>query len=146
MFEDLSLLLIILFLIFQASVLTLIVVLLVRIQKLTRQRDILLQEKDVVLNFVYDIGEVFVETDSVDVGALLKRVVYYAQRTTGASSGVLYLLEPDDETLRAQAVGGVFPPLSGHVDQGIETAFSKIRYVERLVRRETIKVGEGLVG
>lgn len=146
MFEDPSLLLVIFLFVFQAAVLGLIVALFIRAQKLTRQRDILLQEKDVVLNFVYDIGEVFVETDSVDVGALLKRVVYYAQRTTGASSGVLYLLEPDDETLRAQAVGGVFPPLCGQVDHGIETAFSKIRYVERLVRRETIKVGEGLVG
>jgi sigma-B regulation protein RsbU (phosphoserine phosphatase) len=146
MLEDSSQILAILFFLFQGAILVLILILLAQIQRLTKQRDILLQEKDVVLNFVYDIGEVFAETDAVDVGVLLKRVVYYAQRTTGASSGVLYLLEPDDETLRAQAVGGVFPPLSGRVDEGIGTAFSKIRYVERLVRRETIKVGEGLVG
>ena len=146
MLGDFSPIPVILFLVFLAGVSAVIAILVARNRRLTRQRDILLQEKDVVLNFVYDIGEVFVETDSVDIGALLKRVVYYAQRTTGASSGVLYLLEPDDETLRAQAVGGVFPPLSGRVDRGIETAFSKIRYVERLVRRETIKVGEGLVG
>ena len=146
MFVNARYILPILFCVVQVAVLIVVGLLLVRIRRLTRQRNILLREKDVVFNFVYDIGEVFAETDSVDVGALLKRVVYYAQRTTGASSGVLYLLEGDDETLRAQAVGGVFPPLSGHVDQGIETAFSKIRYVERLVRRETIRVGEGLVG
>jgi len=146
MFDDPSHLMVFLFVFFQVGVLVLILMLLLQIQKLGRERNLLLQAKDVVFNFVYDIGEVFAETDSVDVGSLLKRVVYYAQRTTGATSGVLYLLGPDDETLRAQAVGGVFPPLSGHVDEGIDTAFSKIRYVERLVRREPIRIGEGLVG
>lgn len=114
--------------------------------RLAAERDRLLQEKDVVFNFVYDIGEVFADADQVDIAALLKRVVYHAQRTTGAASGVLYLLEEDGETLRAACVSGIFPPLVGAVDSGLETAFSRIRYVERLVRRQEIRLGQGLVG
>ena len=136
-----------LYLVFQAGLLAIVVALVTWVRRLTQQRDALLQQKEVAFNFMYDVSEVFSEADSmVDIALLLKRVVYYAQRNTGASSGVLYLLDPDDETLRAHAVGGVLPPLSGRLAPGIETAFSKIRFVERLVRQETIKIGEGLIG
>ncbi|MBA4386403.1 MAG: hypothetical protein C0404_00375 [Verrucomicrobia bacterium] len=132
--------------VFQAGVIILILGLMYQIHRLQKQKNALLQEKDLVFNFVYDIGEVFADSDSVDLAALLKRVLSYALRTTNAGAGAIYLLASDDETLHAEAVVGVFPPLSGEIDDGIDTAFSKIRYVERIVRRQDIKVGEGLIG
>ena len=55
-----------------------------------RQRGVseqLLQEKEVIFGFVHDVGEVFVESDEIELEALLKRVLYYALRTTRASAG-----------------------------------------------------------
>lgn len=132
--------------VFQAGVIVLILGLMYQIHRLQKQKNALLQEKDIVVNFVYDIGEVFADSDSVDLAALLKRVLSYALRTTNAGAGAIYLVEQDDETLRAEAVVGVFPPLSGEIDEGIDTAFSKIRYVERIVKRQAIRVGQGLIG
>ena len=48
-----------LFVFFQVGVLLLLVTLLAYIQKLIRERDLLLQAKDVVFNFVYDIGDLY---------------------------------------------------------------------------------------
>ena len=122
-----------------------IVALLVRCNRLKQQRDTLLEVKNVVFNFIYDVSEVFAETDQVDLNALLKRVVSYGLRTTGAKAGALYLVDNDHETLRPGAITGMFPPLAGELGD-IRKAFSKVRYVERLVRERTIGVGEGLVG
>ena len=123
-----------------------IISLISRLRALSLQLDSLLQEKDVIFNFVYDIGEVFVDADSVDLSALLKRVLSYAVRSARAGGGALYLLEPDGETLRPHAVAGVFPPIVKGLDAGIKHAFSKVRYVEEAVRGQSARWGEGLVG
>lgn len=129
----------------QLGLLVGVVVLLVRINRLRQQRDALLEAKNVVFNFIYDVSEVFAETDKVDVSALLKRVVSYGLRVTEAKAGALYLVDADDETMRPGAVIGMFPPLAGDLAD-IRGAFSKVRFVERLVRERTIRVGEGLIG
>ncbi|MBN1674142.1 MAG: SpoIIE family protein phosphatase [Kiritimatiellae bacterium] len=114
--------------------------------RLRAERDGLVQEKEVVFNFLHDVSEVFAEEDSVDFHPLLERVLFYALRTTGAGAGVLYLLEPNGEELRAHAVSRLFPPLAGGVDAGIDRALSKVRYIEGLVKKRMIRRGEGLVG
>ncbi len=123
-----------------------VVFLLRTVRRFRRQRNALLREKDVIFNFIYDVGELFVDSETVDSTALLKRVLSYALRTTRGGAGAAYLVDPDDETLHAVAVSGVFPPLTGEVDAGLAGAFSKVRYIERLVRTQTIKTGVGLVG
>lgn len=118
-----------------------------RLVRLRRERNELLQQKDVVFNFVYDVGEVFAGTDSVELSELLKRVLSYALRTTRGGSGALYIVnEENGDSLHAGAVAGIFPPIVGDVDEGISNAFSKVRYVEKLVRAQSVRVGEGLVG
>lgn len=134
------------FLCFQTAVIVVILILLWKTSSLQKQRNALLQEKDVVFRFVHDISEVFVEADSVDLHALLNKVLSFALRTTGGKAGAIYMIEPDDETLRVGAVSGVFPPMTGDLGEGFETAFSKIRHVENLVRQQTLKLGKGLVG
>ena len=49
--------------------------------ELRRERDTLLQEKEAALGFVHNVGEVFVDSDSVDMDSLLSRVLHYAVRT-----------------------------------------------------------------
>ena len=117
-----------------------------RALRLRRERNALLHEKDVVFNFVHDVAEVFADAESVDLHGLLRRVLFYALRTTKAGAGALYLMEPDGASLRAQATSGVFPPLVGGGGGEMEKAFSKIKYAETLVRTQIVAVGEGLVG
>ncbi len=123
-----------------------IILLIHHINRMRRERDVLLQEKDVVFNFFYDVGEVFSRTDMIDVPALLHQVVSSALRTSRGGAGALFLADDERHTLRAASVSGVFPPLVGKIDDGIETAFSKVRYIENLVREQAIQAGEGVLG
>jgi phosphoserine phosphatase RsbU/P len=128
------------------AMLAVMIVLMHRIGRMRRERNRLLAEKDLVFSFVYDIGEVFAESDTVELAPLVKRVLSFALKTARGSSGAIYLMEPDHKQLSAAAVAGVFPPLVGGVDDELDEAFSKVRHVERLVRAQTAKVGEGLIG
>jgi len=117
-----------------------------RSRRLTKQRNALMQEKDVVFSFMQDVGEIFAGSDKVDITELLRRVLFYALRTTKSGSGAIYLLEDDGETLKVHATSGIFPPIVGGLDEGAEKAFSKTRYVETLVRKQDAHAGQGLIG
>ena len=117
-----------------------------RLRALARERDALLQEKDVVFSFVQDVGDVFSGGENVDIHELLRRVLFYALRTTRAGAGAIYLTEDDGETLRAHATSGIFPPIVAGLDEGVERAFSKTRYIDDLVKSQTTRIGTGLVG
>lgn len=121
-------------------------VLIRHINRMRRERNVLLLEKDVVFNFVYDIGEMFSRTDVVDVPALLQQVVSSALRTTRGSAGALFLVDEMGHAMRAAATSGVFPPLGGGIDAGIDQAFSKVRYIERIVGEQEIRAGQGVLG
>ncbi len=115
-------------------------------RRLRRRLEAMLQEKDAVSNFVHDVGEVFSGSATPDLPELLKRVLFYALRTTRAGAGALYLLEPDEGQLRIHASSGVFPPLAGTVGDDYKGALSKLRYVEDLLRARPIRLGEGVIG
>lgn len=118
----------------------------VRSRRMREARDELRQEREVIFGFVHDVAEVFADAETVDLDALLKRVLFYAMRTTRAGAGAVYLYEHDHHLLRARAVSGIFPPMEGGVDTGLERAMSKSQHVEDLVRSKLIRRGEGLVG
>ncbi|MFH0878411.1 MAG: GAF domain-containing SpoIIE family protein phosphatase [Lentisphaerota bacterium] len=126
--------------------LVLLVILYFRMRYLRRARDSMLKEKDVIYGFIQDVGEVFADTDNVDIEMLLKKVLFYALRTTHAGAGAVYLVESNGESLRARAVSGIFPPLVSEVDIGLEQASSKSQHIETLVKNRLIQKGEGLVG
>jgi sigma-B regulation protein RsbU (phosphoserine phosphatase) len=118
-----------------------------RANKLRRRMDVLLREKDVAYSFVQDVGEVFAESKKVvDMNRLLERVLYYAQRTSRAGAGALYLADPASGDLRAHAVSGMFPPIVGGLVGDIGKAESKLRFVDRLVRNQVALPGKGLIG
>ncbi len=107
----------------------------------------LLREREVIYHFVHDVGEVFAETDMVEVDPLLEKVLFYAMRTTQAGAGVVYLLDPDGVHLRARAISGVFPPFAGAEEvAGVETAVSKSAFVADIVRGRLLRKGEGIFG
>ncbi len=104
------------------------------------------QEREVIFGFVHDVGEVFADVDNIDMELMLSRVLFYALRTTKAGAGALFRVEKDETTLRARAVSGIFPPLVGEVDAGLERAMSKSQHIERMVKSQRILKGVGLVG
>jgi sigma-B regulation protein RsbU (phosphoserine phosphatase) len=105
-----------------------------------------LKARDVAFGFVHDVGDVFADVEDVDVPGLLQRVLFYALTTTKAGSGAAYLLNGDGDTLEPVALTGVFPPIVRGVDKAYKGAFSKTRHIEQIVRNQTARMGEGLVG
>lgn len=114
-----------------------------------RQRricDQLLQEKEVIFGFVHDVGEVFAESEQIEPDLLLKRVLYYALRTTRGAAGAIYLINQNDETLHARAISGIFPPLVDDPGGRIDGSVSKSKHIENLVKSRILQKGEGIVG
>lgn len=117
------------------------------IRRLIRQRDSLLQAKQVVYQFVHDVSEAFVQADEVSVDDLLKRVLVYAQRICRAGAGAIYFLDDSGIRLRARAVSGLFPPMSGDFDAASwEKSGGRLKRLVAEVRERYEQWGEGLVG
>lgn len=117
-----------------------------RMQRARRDLEHLRREKELIFGFIHDIGEIFAEVEELDTEVLLKRVLFYAQRTTHAAAGAVYLMEPDSPMLRVRAMAGLFPPLGEALDARSEKGVAKSRHIEDLVRTRRIARGEGLVG
>lgn len=133
-------------LVIQIAVVLCVAGLAVKVRGLRRQRNALREEKQVVMEFMHDIAEVFTQSHEDDVGQLLKRLLFYAQRTSGASAGAVYLLDRERGRLHVHATIGVFPPIVGGIDGELDPNQGQVRQVERMVRMQEAVVGQGLVG
>ncbi|MDA3873723.1 MAG: SpoIIE family protein phosphatase [Kiritimatiellae bacterium] len=117
------------------------------LRKIRLERDNLVKEKEVIFNYVQNIGETFTESETLDVDRLMQRVLFYALRTTHTSGGAIYLREKGD-MLRARAVSGVFPPMF-NIHQfygGMDVRVLKNEQIEEIILNTRISVGEGLIG
>jgi sigma-B regulation protein RsbU (phosphoserine phosphatase) len=117
-----------------------------RARALRRDRDRVLRERNVIFGFIHDIAGVFADGDEGDLDPLLKRVLFYALRTARASAGAIYLFDETGRELRARALSGIFPPLHGGEDPGLERVLSKSQHVEQIVRAQPVLRGDGLIG
>lgn len=119
-----------------------------RLRRIFKERDALLQEKEVIFNFVHDVSEAFAEsTNGVpQTDFLLKRVLFYAQQTAKARAGAIYFREPDGDTLRVRALSGLFPPIVGDVANEPEQGNGFFRHVETMARGQSARAGDGLIG
>lgn len=115
--------------------------------RLRREVNRLLQEKQVMVGFVHDVGEIFAGTEDVDTDMLLNRVLFYALRILRASAGAIYLFEKEADVLRARAVAGIFPPMGeSGADVAVSAAGGGARRLREAVLSERIARGQGLVG
>lgn len=107
----------------------------------------MIKEKEVIFNYVQNIGETFTESETLDVDRLMQRVLYYALRTTHTSGGAIYLRE-DGDMLRARAVSGVFPPMFNlnQLHGGMDVRALKNEQIEEMILNTRLAVGEGLIG
>jgi sigma-B regulation protein RsbU (phosphoserine phosphatase) len=113
---------------------------------LKAERDVLLQEKEAAIGFVHNVGEVFADSETVEMDALLTRVLHYAVRTCKASSGAIHLVNPKSARLEARAISGIFPPPFETRAGEIDLQHGATGQLERMVRDLPIPLGKGLIG
>ncbi|WFB35149.1 SpoIIE family protein phosphatase [Kiritimatiellota bacterium B12222] len=117
------------------------------LRRIRIERDNLVKEKEVIFNYVQNIGETFTESETLDVDRLMQKVLFYALRTTHTSGGAIYLKE-DGDMLRARAVSGVFPPMFNlhQFYGGMDVRALKNEQIEEMILNTRLAVGEGLIG
>jgi len=104
---------------------------------LNQERNTLLQEKEATIGFVQNVGEVFADSENIEMDILLERVLHYAVRTCKAGSGAIYLIDGENNLI-ARSISGVFPPLFEinedllKTSQNISEDLKKIVYEKKL--------------
>ena len=74
---------------------------------LNQERNTLLQEKEATIGFVQNVGEVFADSENIEMDILLERVLHYAVRTCKAGSGAIYLIDVENNLI-ARSISGSF--------------------------------------
>ncbi|MCC7299460.1 MAG: SpoIIE family protein phosphatase [Verrucomicrobia bacterium] len=120
--------------------------LLCRSRKIRKQNTGLRQEREVIFDFIHNIGEVFADAEEIHLESLLKRILFFATKTGKSASGVIYLYSEDRTKLFARAVSGIFPPLYDAEQVRTEQMLAKSQYLETLVKTRPVASGEGLIG
>jgi len=113
---------------------------------LRRKNASLRQEREVIFDFIHNIGEVFADAEEIKADALLKRILFFATKTGKAASGAIYLYNTDRSQLFAHAISGIFSPLYDADLVHSEHLLAKSQYLETLVKTRPVAAGEGLVG
>jgi len=110
--------------------------------RLDEQRQMLAQEKLIVLDFVHNMVEAIGE--GVTRQELFERVVHAAILSTGALSACIF--ERQGNEIRGVAVEGLFPPHRPLPESSREKITTRTKFIESILKTELFKVGEGLVG
>jgi sigma-B regulation protein RsbU (phosphoserine phosphatase) len=101
------------------------------------------QEKEMVVRFMREMVEALGE--GVERTGLFQRIVRAALRCTGALSACIYESLPDG-SLRSVAAEGLFPPQRPIPDASRGKLATRAKFIEQVLRSETLRPGEGVVG
>ena len=135
------------FVIYLQVIIVFLVFRLLRNSRVLRLKNISLrQEREVIFDFVHNIGEVFADAEEIKADSLFKRILFFATKTGKAASGAVYLYSADRTQLFARAVSGIFPPLYDADQVHTEQILAKSQHLEILVKTRPVAVGEGLIG
>ncbi|HKL21215.1 MAG TPA: GAF domain-containing SpoIIE family protein phosphatase [Tichowtungia sp.] len=115
-------------------------------KRLRHENRAMRNEREVVFEFVNQIGEVFADADEINMDTLLKRILFFSTKTGKAASGAIYLFTPDRSRLFARAVSGIFPPLYDADSVKTEHLLAKSQHLETRVKERPVAEGEGLIG
>jgi sigma-B regulation protein RsbU (phosphoserine phosphatase) len=117
-----------------------------RSRKIRKQNMGLRQEREVIFDFIHNIGEVFADAEEINIESLLKRILFFATKTGKSASGVIYLYNAKRTQLFARAVSGIFPPLYDADQVHTKQLLAKSQHLETLVKTRPVAGGEGLIG
>ena len=113
------------------------------ISRLDEEKQMLNQERQIVLEFMHDIAEAI--GTGVERRELFQRVVHTAILSTGALSACVFEKTAQDK-LVGVAIEGLFPPQYPLPQDfgGKET--TRTKFIEKVMRSEVIEIGRGLIG
>lgn len=114
-----------------------------RIKLVEEEKQLLQQEKQIVVEFMHNMVEAVAEGS--DRQAMFQRIIHAAILSTGAMSACIFEKREDD-TLRGIAVEGLFPP-QRKLPEGLSAKLAtRAQFLENILKSETFKMGEGLIG
>jgi len=109
------------------------------LQIAVRNRD---RERYTVFTFLNEIGGRI--TKRLELDETLEMVVDFCCKATRADAGAIFLRDPEDASmLQARVVRGMFPPLH---EVTTDKLASRRKYLVEYVKREKLRVGEGIIG
>lgn len=114
-----------------------------QIKILEEDKLILKQEKQIVVEFMHNTVEAVAKSN--DRAAMFQKMLHAAILSTGAMSACIFE-KLENETLRGIAVEGLFPPLRELPETSKIRDLSRSGLLEKILRSESFKVGEGLIG
>jgi len=110
---------------------------------LVEEKDMLQQEKSIVVGFMHEMVESL--GDGLDRQSLFERIAYSSIASTNALSSAVYELQQGGH-LKTVAVEGLFPPQHKMSNALSSKAVTRAKYLERILKSEDFKVGEGVIG
>lgn len=114
-----------------------------QIKVLNEDRQLLQQEKQIVVEFMHNMVEAVVENN--DRETMFQRIIHAAILSTGAISACIFE-KCEDDSLTGIAVEGLFPPqrkLPTDLGNKLKT---RANYIESILKSESFQMGEGLIG
>jgi len=111
--------------------------------RMDEERQLLAQEKEIVVDFMHHLVEAIGE--GLGRQELFRRVVRAATLSTGALSACVYERNEKGK-LQGVAVEGLFPPQRRLADKAEDKPATRAKFLEGVLRSETLEMGEGLVG
>lgn len=112
-------------------------------ERLRRERQLVFQEKEIVVEFMHDMVDALGEGLSRE--ELFQRIVHAAILSTGALSACVFE-RIDGEQLKGVAVEGLFPPHRPLPESSKVKLTTRARFIEQVLRSETFPMGDGFVG
>ena len=112
------------------------------IKILDQDKQLLRQEKQIVLDFMHNMVEAVAESN--DRAAMFQRIVHAAILSTGAMSACIFEKRPN-ETLKGIAVEGLFPPQKKLTHTAASRLITRTQFLESILKSETYKMGECLI-
>ena len=101
------------------------------------------RERKLVVDFMHEMAVALEENPSKE--SLMQRIVRAAIDSTGATSACLYERK-DIDLLRPAAIEGLFPPQTQIPDDVKDKLGTRSRFIEQVLRSETIRMGQGIIG
>ena len=115
-----------------------------RLQKILEQKQLVEQEKQIVVEFMHTMVEAVAEGS--ERNELFQRIIHAATVCTGAFSACIYCLEADGH-LRGVASEGLFPPQTDKKRSELnQERRLRSQQLEHILQPESFAMGEGLVG
>lgn len=115
-----------------------------KIEAIREHRHRLVKEKEMVLDFLHEIGDALVA--EATQGVLMKKMINAAVRITSAKSGAIFLADPKKEVLTAVSVEGLFPPPIPPPDFIESKVASRSIYMEQVVMAHKVPIDDNFLG